>query len=313
MSKSRVAVIGAGNVGATVAQGILAREVADVALIDVVEGLPQGKALDLAESTPVESWSVAAEGGNDYSLLKNSNAVVVTAGMTRKPGMSRDDLLATNAEIVKKVAERIAEYSPEAAVIIVTNPLDVMTYLAWKVTGFPRQRVFGMAGVLDSTRFAYFVARELNVSARDISAMVLGGHGDTMVPLPRYTTVSGIPITDLLPADKIASLVKRTRDGGAEIVSLLKQGSAYYAPGGAAAMMVKSFLADEKRLLPAAAILDGEYGEEDVCLGVPVVIGRSGVERIIELQLSEEEGAALRKSAEAVRQGIMALRNHKLI
>lgn len=313
MSRKKVSVIGAGNVGSAVAQGVLARGIADVALIDVVNGLPQGKALDLAEAMPIESLSGGIEGGNEFDLLKGSDAVVVTAGITRKPGMSRDDLLATNAEIIGSVARRIAEHAPAAAVIVVTNPLDVMTYLAWKATGFPRERVMGMAGVLDSTRFAHFVSRELGVSPRDISAMVLGGHGDAMVPLPRYTTVSGVPITDLLPADKIAALVKRTRDGGAEIVSLLKQGSAYYAPGSAAALMVESLLSDEKRLLPAAALLEGEYGERDICLGVPVVVGGAGVERIIELVLSKEERQALQESAGAVRQGISVLRDRKLI
>lgn len=313
MSRPKVAVVGAGNVGATVAHQILQHEIADTVLIDVVEGMPQGKALDLAESTPVESLGVLAEGGNDYALLKGCDVVVITAGIARKPGMSRDDLLATNAGIIKTAAEHVKTKAPQAMVLVVTNPLDVMAYLAWKVTGFPRARVFGMAGVLDSTRFAYFVSRELNVSAKDVQAMVLGGHGDTMVPLPRYTTVSGIPITDLLSAEVIGKLVQRTRDGGAEIVALLKQGSAYYAPGSAVAMMVKSLLRDEKRLLPGAAQLDGEYGERDVCLGVPIVIGSGGVERIVQLKLSPDEQAALRKSAEAVRSGVSVLKDRKLL
>jgi malate dehydrogenase len=311
--RPRVAIVGAGNVGATVAQGILGKEVADVVLLDVVEGLPQGKALDLAEAGPVEARSSAIAGSTDFSLLQGSDAVVITAGLTRKPGMSRDDLLATNAGIVGEISARVAKEAPEALVVVVTNPLDVMTYLAWKATGFRRERVLGMAGVLDSTRFAYFVSEELGVSPKDVYAMVLGGHGDSMVPLPRYTTVSGVPITDLLPAEKIASLVKRTREGGAEIVGLLKQGSAYYAPGGATVLMVQSLLKDEKRLLPVAAILDGEFREKDVCIGVPAIIGRSGVERIIELKLSQEEGVALKESAAAVRRGLAHLRDRKLI
>ena len=313
MSRHRVAVVGAGNVGATVAHQILMHEIADTVLIDVVEGMPQGKALDLAESTPVEARSVLAEGTNDYAQLKGSDVVVITAGIARKPGMSRDDLLATNAGIIKSAAEQVRTHAPNAFVLVVTNPLDVMAYLAWKITGFPKARVFGMAGVLDSTRFAYFVSRELNVSAKDVQAMVLGGHGDTMVPLPRYTTVSGIPITDLLPADRIAALVQRTRDGGAEIVALLKQGSAFYAPGSSVAAMVKSLLRDEKRLLPGAAMLAGEYGEQDVCLGVPMVIGAGGVERIIELKLTPEEKTALHGSAEAVRSGIAVLKERKIL
>jgi malate dehydrogenase len=308
MNRAKVAVIGAGNVGATVAARLVADEVADVVLVDVIEGMPQGKALDLAEATPVGGTSVDVSGSNDYGAIALSDVVVVTAGIARKPGMSRDDLLATNAGIVKSAAEQVRAKAPGAFVVVVTNPLDVMTYLAWKVTGFPRARVFGMAGVLDSTRFAYFVSRELGVAARDVAAMVLGGHGDTMVPLPRYTTVSGIPITDLLSPEAIATLVARTRDGGAEIVGLLRQGSAFYAPGAAAAAMVKSLLRDEKRLLPAAAILEGEFGEHDVCLGVPLVIGAGGAERIVELKLTHEEKAALRKSADAVREGIGVLR-----
>ena len=313
MNRAKVAVIGAGNVGATVAARLVADEVADVVLVDVIEGMPQGKALDLAEATPVGGTSVDVSGSNDYGAIALSDVVVVTAGIARKPGMSRDDLLATNAGIVKSAAEQVRAKAPGAFVVVVTNPLDVMTYLAWKVTGFPRARVFGMAGVLDSTRFAYFVSRELGVAARDVAAMVLGGHGDTMVPLPRYTTVSGIPITDLLSPEAIAKLVARTRDGGAEIVGLLRQGSAFYAPGASAAAMVKSLLRDEKRLLPAAAILEGEFGEHDVCLGVPLVIGAGGAERIVELKLTHEEKAALRKSADAVREGIGVLRTRGVL
>jgi len=313
MGRPKITVVGAGNVGATVAHQILMHEIGDVALVDVVEGMPQGKALDLAESTPVEARGVLAEGSNDYAVMKGSDVVVITAGIARKPGMSRDDLLATNAGIVKAAAEQVKALAPGALVLVVTNPLDVMAYLAWKVTGFPKARVFGMAGVLDSTRFAYFVSRELNVSPKDVQAMVLGGHGDTMVPLPRYTTVSGIAITDLLAPDAIARLVKRTRDGGAEIVALLKQGSAFYAPGSSVAVMVKSLLRDEKRLLPGAAMLDGEYGERDVCLGVPVVLGQGGVERIVQLKLSADEQAALHASAEAVREGLKVLKERSFL
>jgi len=313
MKRAKVAVLGAGNVGATVAARLVEDDVADVVLVDVIEGMPQGKALDLAEATPVGGGSVDVAGSNDYAAIAGADAVVVTAGIARKPGMSRDDLLATNAGIVKTAADEIRTRAPGAFVVVVTNPLDVMTYLAWKVTGFPRARVFGMAGVLDSTRFAYFVGRELGVAARDVAAMVLGGHGDTMVPLPRYTTVSGIPITDLLPPERIAKLVARTREGGAEIVALLKQGSAFYAPGASAAAMVKSLLRDEKRLMPAAAILEGEFGEHDVCLGVPVVIGAGGVERVVELKLTHEEKAALRKSADAVREGIRVMKERGLV
>ncbi len=313
MSRPRVAVVGAGNVGATVAQGIIGREAADVVLLDIVKGLAEGKALDLAEAGPVEGRGGNITGSTDFSLLKGSDAVVITAGITRKPGMSRDDLLATNAVIVKDISEKVASAAPEALVIVVTNPLDVMTYLAWKTTGFRRERVLGMAGALDSTRFAYFVSREIGVSPKDVYAMVLGGHGDTMVPLPRYTTVSGVPITDLMPPEAVQRLVKRTREGGAEIVGLLKQGSAYYAPGAATALMVEAILRDEKRLMPAAAILDGEFGEREVCLGVPVIIGRSGVERIVELPLAPEEAAALRESAAAVRRGLAVLNDRKLL
>ncbi len=313
MARPKVSVIGAGNVGATVAHQLLMHEVADVVLVDVVEGMPQGKALDLAESTPVEGKAVDVTGSNDYAAIAGSDVVVITAGIARKPGMSREDLQATNAGIVKSAAEQVKAKAPNAFVVVVTNPLDIMAYLAWKVTGFDRKRVMGMAGVLDSTRFAYFVAKELNVSPRDVQAMVLGGHGDEMVPLPKYTTVSGIPITDLLPADAIARLSDRTRKGGGEIVALLKQGSAFYAPGSSVAVMVKSLLRDEKRLLPGAAMLSTEYGEPDVSLGVPMVIGAAGVERVIELKLSADEKAALHKSAEVVREGIKLLKERGFI
>ena len=313
MSARKVSVIGAGNVGATVGQLFLNEGLGNVVLIDIVEGLAAGKALDLSESAPVGGLSGHATGGTDFELIRDSDVVVVTSGVPRKPGMSRDDLLATNAEIIKAVSEKIRSLAPNALVLMVANPLDIMTYLAWKVTGFPSARVLGMAGVLDSTRFAYFVSRELGVAPRDVQAMVLGGHGDTMVPLPRYTTVSGVPITDLLPADRIEELARRTRDGGAEIVALLKHGSAYYAPASSAVAMARSYLNDEKRMLPGAAILDGEYGEKDVCLGVPIVIGAAGIERVAELVLEPGEKEALHRSAEAVRGGIAVLRERKFI
>jgi len=312
VSRLKVGVVGAGNVGATVAQAAALRLQCDVALVDIADGLAAGKALDLSQAMSVEGKSARIEGGTDYALLADSSVVVVTAGVARKPGMSRDDLLAINAGIVKGAAEEIKKRAPNAVVIVVTNPLDVMTWLAWKITGFPAARVMGMAGVLDSARFSCFISRELGVSITDVSAMVLGGHGDTMVPLPRYTTVSGVPITDLMSAETIAKLSQRTRDGGAEIVALLKTGSAYYAPGGAAAMMAECVLLGTRRLLPAAAVLDGQYGERDLCLGVPVILGAGGVEKIIELPLSPDEKTALKKSAESVHQGIAVLRERKI-
>jgi malate dehydrogenase len=295
-----------------VAQTAALRLQCDVAMVDINEGLAAGKALDLSQAMSVEGKSARIEGGSDYALLADSSVVVVTAGVARKPGMSRDDLLAINAGIVKGAAEEVKKRAPEAVVIVVTNPLDVMTWLAWKATGFPAARVMGMAGVLDSARFSCFISRELGVSITDVSAMVLGGHGDTMVPLPRYTTVSGVPITDLMPAEAIAKLAQRTRDGGAEIVALLKTGSAYYAPGGAAAMMAECVLLGTRRMLPAAAVLEGQYGERDLCLGVPVILGAGGVEKIIELPLSADEKAALKKSAESVHQGIAVLKERKI-
>jgi malate dehydrogenase len=312
MSRPKVGIIGAGNVGATAAQQILARCAADCVLIDVIEGLPQGKALDLSEAAPAEERVPGAVGGG-YELMDGAAVVVITAGVARKPGMSRDDLLATNAGIVKSVADEVRVRAPSSFVLVVTNPLDVMTWLVWKTTGFPRSRVLGMAGVLDASRLAFFVSAELGVSPKDVHAMVLGGHADTMVPLPRFTTVSGVPITELLPPDAIARLIRRTRDGGAEIVSLLKQGSAFYAPGASVALMVGAFLGDEHRLVPASAVLDGEYGERGVCLGVPVVLGGGGAERIIELNLSDVEKAGFLASAEAVRAGIRILQEKRFI
>ena len=312
MSRAKVGVVGAGNVGATVAQAAALRLQCDVVMVDIADGLAAGKALDLSQAMSVEGKSARIEGGSDYSLLADCSVVVVTAGVARKPGMSRDDLLAINAGIVKGAAEEIRKRAPNAVVIVVTNPLDVMTWLAWKITGVPASRVMGMAGVLDSARFACFISRELGVSITDVQAMVLGGHGDTMVPLPRYTTVSGVPITDLLPAETIAKLAQRTRDGGAEIVALLKTGSAYYAPGGAAAMMAECVLTGSRRMLPVSAVLAGQYGEKDLCLGVPVILGAGGIEKVIELPLSADEKTALKKSADSVHQGIAVLRERAI-
>jgi len=312
MSRLKIGVVGAGNVGATVAQTAALRLQCDVVMVDINDGLAAGKALDLSQAMLVEGKSARIEGGSDYALLADCSVVVVTAGVARKPGMSRDDLLVINAGIIKGASEEIKKRAPNAVVIVVTNPLDVMTWLAWKVTGFPANRVMGMAGVLDSARFACFISRELGVSITDVQAMVLGGHGDTMVPLPRYTTVSGVPITDLLPAETIARLSQRTRDGGAEIVALLKTGSAYYAPGGAAAMMAECVVLGSRRMLPVSAVLDGQYGEKDLCLGVPVILGAGGIEKIIELPLFADEKAALKKSAGSVHEGIAVLKERKI-
>jgi malate dehydrogenase len=277
----------------------------DIVLVDVVEFVAEGKALDMAESSPLDGFDVALVGKtNDYSVIKDSDVVVITAGVPRKPGMTRMDLLMTNAGIVETISNHIRELAPNSIVIVVTNPLDVMTYVAWKVTGFPRERVMGQAGVLDSIRMRYFVAQELGVSVKDVQAMVLGSHGDQMVPLPRYTTVSGVPITELLPPETIERINDRTRKAGTEIVNLLKTGSAYYAPGAAVAEMVEAIVRDKKRLMPCSVLLKGEYGLNDVFIGVPVILGKNGVERIVELKLTEEELKALHQSAEEVRKGI---------
>ena len=305
--RPKVAVIGAGNVGATTAQRIAEAQLADVALIDIIEGMPQGKALDLAEAAPVLGADAVITGSNDLAATAGSDLVVITAGLPRKPGMSRDDLLKKNADIVGGVVDAVKEYAPDSILLLVSNPLDVMTYLAYKRSGFPRERVIGMAGVLDSARFACFIAEELDVSVKDVRAMVLGGHGDSMVPLPRYTCVSGIPVTDLVAPDRLEALIQRTRDGGAEIVSLLKTGSAFYAPSASALAMAASILKDEKRILPACAVLQGEYGLSDLCAGVAVKLGAGGVQQVLQLKLTEEELAALRGSADKVRAGIQAL------
>jgi malate dehydrogenase len=300
--EKKVTVIGAGNVGATAAQRLAEKELCDVVLVDIIEGVPQGKALDLAEAAPIEKHDAHLVGTNGYDASANSDIVIITAGIPRKPGMSRDDLLTTNAGIVKKVAQEVASRSPNATLIIVSNPLDAMCHVALDASRFPKQRVIGMAGVLDSARFRAFIAMELNVSVENTHAFVLGGHGDTMVPLPRYSSVAGIPITELLSPERIQALVQRTRNGGAEIVSLLKTGSAYYAPASAAVEMAESILKDKKKVLPCAAYLEGEYGIRDLFIGVPVKLGAQGVEQVIEIKLSAEENAALQKSAAAVQE-----------
>ncbi|HKT09160.1 MAG TPA: malate dehydrogenase [Gemmatimonadaceae bacterium] len=299
----KITVVGAGNVGATTAQRLAEKELArKVVMVDVVDGVPQGKGLDQWESAPIECFDARVIGTNDYAASAGSDIVVVTAGIARKPGMSRDDLLNTNAGIVKQVSEQIKATSPNAIVIMVSNPLDVMAYVALKVTGFPRRRVIGMAGVLDTARYRAFLAEALDVSVRDIQAMVLGGHGDTMVPLISYTTVSGIPVTQLLDRAKLDAIVDRTRTGGAEIVKYLKTGSAYYAPSSAAVQMCEAIVLDQKRVLPCAAWLEGEYGMSDLFLGVPCKLGRGGIEQILQVELTGDEREALRKSADAVRE-----------
>jgi malate dehydrogenase len=305
LGKPKIAVVGAGMVGSSAALKMAQKELGDIVLVDVVEFVAEGKALDMAESSPLDGFDVALVGKtNDYSVIKDSDVVVITAGVPRKPGMTRMDLLMTNAGIVETISNHIRELAPNSIVIVVTNPLDVMTYVAWKVTGFPRERVMGQAGILDSIRMRYFVAQELGVSVKDVQAMVLGSHGDQMVPLPRYTTVSGVPITELLPPETIERINDRTRKAGTEIVNLLKTGSAYYAPGAAVAEMVEAIVRDKKRLMPCSVLLKGEYGLNDVFIGVPVILGKNGVERIVELKLTEEELKALHQSAEEVRKGI---------
>jgi malate dehydrogenase len=296
----KVTVVGAGNVGATVAQRIVEKEIADVALVDIIEGVPQGKALDIMESAPVEQFDARLQGSNGYEGTAGSDLIVITAGVPRKPGMSRDDLVNINAGIVADVVQKVLPGSPDAIVIVVSNPLDAMCEVARRVSQLPRERVFGMAGILDSSRMRWFLADALGVSVESTHAFVLGGHGDTMVPLPRYSTVGGVPVTELLPQEKLDAIVQRTRDGGAEIVNLLKT-SAWYAPSAAVVEMVDSVLRDKKKILPCAAYLQGEYGMKDVYLGVPAVLGRKGVERIVEIKLTAEEKAALDKSAAAVR------------
>ena len=305
--RRKVTVIGAGNVGATTAQQIIETGLADVVLVDIVEGLPQGKALDLAEAAPVVGYDVRITGTNDYADTAHSKIIVVTSGLARQPGMSRDDLMAKNAGIVGAVVKQAAAVSPGAIIIVVTNPLDAMCHVALKASGFPPERVLGMAGVLDSARFRAFIAAELEVSVRDIRAFVLGGHGDTMVPLPRYSTVGGVPITELISAERIEELVERTRNGGAEVVALLKTGSAYYAPAASVVEMVEAILRDRRRILPCAAYLQGEYGITGLYMGVPIVLGNGGMEKVIEISLTDDERAAFNRSADAVRDLITKL------
>jgi malate dehydrogenase len=300
----KITVIGAGNVGASAALLMAERQLGDIVLIDIVEGMPQGKALDMAEAGPAGRFEGHVVGTNKYDDMYESDVVVITAGVPRKAGMTRMDLLKVNADVVAIAARKVSELAPRAIVVMVTNPLDVMTYVAWRVTGFPKNRVVGMAGVLDATRFCHFVAAELKISTEDVQAIVLGGHGDSMVPLPRYTTVSGVPISQLLPPETIDRLSERTRKGGTEIVNLLQTGSAYYAPAASIAHMVKAIVTDTRRLLPASAYLTGEYGLEGVFAGVPVILGRNGVEHIVEIELSHREKEALMRSAADVREGI---------
>ncbi len=305
--RHKISIIGAGNVGATAALMIAQRELGDVVMLDIIPDMPQGKALDMAEASPIEGFDVRIKGTNSYEEIADSDIVVITSGRPRKPGMSREDLLTQNAQIVGSVAEQVARYSPNAILIVVTNPLDIMTYHAWRVTGFPHHRVMGQAGVLDTARFRYFIASELNVSVEDVSSLVLGGHGDTMVPLPRYTSVAGIPLEELMDRETIDRLIERTRGGGGEIVGLLKTASAFYAPGAAVAQMVEAIIKDKKRIMPCSAYLSGQYGLKDIFIGVPVKLGSLGVEEIIELNLTDEELAQLHRSAEIYRSGIKLL------
>jgi malate dehydrogenase len=305
----KVTVVGAGNVGATVAQRLCEKALCDVVLVDIIEGVPQGKALDLTEAAPVEKHDAHIIGTNSYEDTKDSDIVVITAGVPRKPGMSRDDLLSINRKIISSVTEQVVKYSPNAILIVVSNPLDAMCHVAHDVSGFPRNRIIGMAGVLDSARFRSFISMELDVSVDNIHAFVLGGHGDSMVPLPRYSTVAGIPITELIPQERLDALVARTRDGGAEIVNFLKTGSAFYAPASSVAEMTESILKDRKKILPCAVYLAGEYGISNLFIGVPAKLGKNGMEKVIEIKLTSEEDAALKKSAAAVQELVDAMKN----
>jgi len=307
MAKSKVTVVGAGNVGGTTAQRLAERNYADVVLVDIVEGLPQGKALDILESGPVLGFDSNVTGTNSYEETAGSDVVVITSGSPRKPGMSRDDLLKTNQNIVGSVTAEIVKHSPEAILVMVANPLDAMCHVAMETSGFPRERVVGMAGILDTARYRTFIAQELGVSVRDVFALVLGGHGDTMVPLPSMATVGGVSITDLMPKDRVDAIVDRARNGGAEIVGLLQSGSAFYAPSAAAVEMVDAILQDQKRILPCAASLKGEYGLNDLFVGVPVKLGANGIEEVVELDLAESERSALEKSADSVRELVEVL------
>jgi len=307
MARKKISIIGAGNVGATCAHWAASKALGDVVLLDIVEGLPQGKALDLAQAGPIEGFDARIVGTNDYRDTAGSDVVIITSGLPRKPGMSRDDLLAANTKIVREVSEKVAATSPDAVLIVVSNPLDAMVYVAWKVSGFPTERVVGQAGILDTGRFRAFLAEAIGCSVADIQAMLLGGHGDDMVPLPRYTTVSGIPVTQLLPAETIDSIVARTRAGGGEIVSLLKTGSAYYAPSAAAVQMTEAILADRKRILPCAAYCNRPYNVGGYFVGVPCLLGAGGVEKVVELELTAEEWAAFNGSVQHVKELVAAV------
>ena len=304
MSRKKITIVGAGNVGATAAHWAAEKELGDIVLVDVIEGMPQGKALDLMEASPVDGFDSSITGSNGYEETKDSDVVIITSGLARKPGMSREDLLQKNKEIVQSVTEQVVKQSPNCIIIMVSNPLDTMTYLGLKVSKFPKNRVVGMAGALDAARFRTFIAMALNVSVEDTQTMLLGGHGDDMVPLPRYSTVSGIPVTELLPQDQIEKIVERTRKAGGEIVALLKSGSAYYSPSLCAVTMVEAIVKDKKRIIPSCAYLEGEYGLNDICFGVPVKLGANGIEEIIGLQLNAEELEAVKKSAEGVNESI---------
>ncbi len=311
--RRKITIVGAGFVGATAAHWAASKELGDVVLIDIVEGIPQGKGLDLFEASPVEGFDSRITGTNDYSDTKDSDIVIITAGIPRKPGMSRDDLLSTNAKIVKSVTEEIVKYSPDCYIIVVSNPLDAMVYVAKEVSGFPKNRVMGMAGVLDSARMSSFIAEALDVSVEDVNAFVLGGHGDSMVPLARYSTVAGIPITDLMDEETIEKIIDRTRNGGAEIVNYLKTGSAFFAPSASAVAMAESILKDKKRIYPCAAYLEGEYGVNGYYIGVPVKLGANGVEKVIEIQLTDEEKKALMQSYESVKSLVAKVREMGII
>jgi malate dehydrogenase len=306
--RKKISIIGAGFVGSTTAHWLAAKELGDIVLLDIVEGIPQGKALDLYEATPIEGYDVRVIGSNDYADTANSDVIVVTSGAPRKPGMSREDLIKVNADITRACISQAAPLSPNAVIIMVNNPLDAMTYVAAEVSGFPKERVIGQAGVLDAARYRTFIAMEAGVSVEDVQAMLMGGHGDEMVPLPRFSTIGGIPVTEFIAEDKLAAIVDRARKGGGEIVNLLKTGSAYYAPAAATTLMVEAVLRDKKRVIPVAAYLTGQYGLNDLYFGVPVVLGAGGVERIIELPLNAEETELLKKSAEAVSSTLATLK-----
>ena len=308
MGRKKISIIGAGFVGATAAHWAAEKELGDIVLVDILEGIPQGKALDLFEASPIEGFDARVVGTNGYNETKDSDVVIITSGVPRKPGMSREDLLEVNKKIIESVVAQVVERSPQAILIVVTNPLDAMTYLALKRSGLPKQRVIGMAGILDTARYRSFIAMELGISVEDIQALILGGHGDEMVPLPRYTTVSGIPLSQLLPKEKIDRLVDRTRKGGGEIVNLLKTGSAFYAPSAAVVQMAEAILKDKKRVLPCCVYLEGEYGLRDICFGVPIKLGEKGVESIIEIDLTPEEKALVTRSAESVKKTITELK-----